>query len=119
MFAEDRMMEALLKTCVKFGPIAYKNPENYEARANLMWASQLAIITPVMMKYILNEDTVDKFVNYGTAVFDIDKSKPKMDIANEAIEKTKELFMEMGLTMTLRDVGIMNYHYKIISLLSC
>lgn len=59
-----------------------------------------------MMKYILNEDTVDKFVNYGTAVFDIDKSKPKMDIANEAIEKTKELFMEMGLTMTLRDVGI-------------
>lgn len=140
-FIQDRLMEALLKTCVKFGPIACKDPNNYEARANLMWASEwaingliscgkpgpwpahsiehqlsawydithghgLAIITPVMMKYILNEKTVDKFVSYGTNVFDIDRSKPKMDIALEAIEKTKELFIEMGLSMSLRDIGI-------------
>ena len=40
---QDRMMEALMKTCTTFGPIACKEPENYEARANLMWASEWAI----------------------------------------------------------------------------
>lgn len=39
----DRMMEGLLKTIIKFAPIAMNEPENYEARANLMWASSWAI----------------------------------------------------------------------------
>ncbi len=40
---QRNMCEALLKTLVKYGPIAYNEPENYEARANLMWCSSLAI----------------------------------------------------------------------------
>lgn len=43
MFMLDRIMEALMKTVIKYGPIAIKDPENYEARANLMWASSWAI----------------------------------------------------------------------------
>ena len=39
----DRMAEAMLKTCIQYGPIAYNDPTNYEARANLMWTSSLAI----------------------------------------------------------------------------
>ena len=39
----DAMAEAILKTCFKYGPIALEDPENYEARANLMWASSFAI----------------------------------------------------------------------------
>lgn len=42
-YVQDRLTEALLKTCIHYGPIAYREPENYEARANLMWASSLAI----------------------------------------------------------------------------
>lgn len=42
-FLQARMCEAVLKTCIKYGPIALAAPENYEARANLMWASSLAI----------------------------------------------------------------------------
>ena len=42
-FLQDRMSEALLLTCIKYGKIAIEEPENYEARANLMWASSLAI----------------------------------------------------------------------------
>ena len=38
----DRIGEALLKTVVHYGPIAYNEPENYEARAELMWASSLS-----------------------------------------------------------------------------
>ena len=40
---QDRLSEGLLKTCIQYGPVAYNEPENYEARANLMWASSLAI----------------------------------------------------------------------------
>lgn len=39
----DLMMEALMKTVVKYTPIALREPDNYEARANLMWASTWAL----------------------------------------------------------------------------
>ncbi len=42
-YVQDRLSEGLLKTCIHYGPIAYHEPNNYEARANLMWASSLAI----------------------------------------------------------------------------
>ncbi len=43
MYMLDTVMEGLMKTVIKYGPIAYQEPENYEARANLMWASSWAI----------------------------------------------------------------------------
>lgn len=42
-YLQDRMAEGLLKTCIKYGVVAVREPENYEARANLMWASSHAI----------------------------------------------------------------------------
>ena len=39
----DTVMEGLMKTVIKYGPIALDNPTDYEARANLMWASSWAI----------------------------------------------------------------------------
>lgn len=42
-FIHSRVCEALMKTVVEFGPKAIKEPKNYEARANLMWASSWAI----------------------------------------------------------------------------
>ena len=39
----DRFMEDVLKTVIKYAPLALKEPENYEARANLMWASSWAL----------------------------------------------------------------------------
>ena len=41
-FMLRRINEALLKTVIKYGPIALDEPENYEARANLMWSSSWA-----------------------------------------------------------------------------
>lgn len=140
-FLPDRMAEAMLKTCIKYGPIAMENPNDYEARANLMWTSSLAInglisfgktgewsvhgmehelsafydithgvglaiLTPHWMRYVLNEETLDKFVEYGINVWDIDKSLDKKEIANLAIDKTAQFFKEMGIPMTLREVGI-------------
>ena len=43
LFMLDTFMEGMLKTVVKYAPIAIAEPENYEARANLMWCSSWAI----------------------------------------------------------------------------
>lgn len=43
LFMLDTFMEGMLKTVVKFAPVAIAEPENYEARANLMWCSSWAI----------------------------------------------------------------------------
>ncbi|MFT5874733.1 MAG: alcohol dehydrogenase YqhD (iron-dependent ADH family) [Clostridium sp.] len=140
-FLQNRMAEAMLKTCIKYGEIALSQPENYEARSNLMWTSSLAInnlisygketewsvhamehelsayydithgvglaiLTPHWMKYILNDSTLDKFVEYGVNVWDLCESGDKYKIANEAIEKTREYFISLGIPTTLREVGI-------------
>ena len=43
LFMLDCFMEGMLKTVVKYASIAIAEPENYEARANLMWTSSWAI----------------------------------------------------------------------------
>ena len=42
-YVQDRFAEALLKTVIRYAPVAMEKPDDYEARANLMWASSLAI----------------------------------------------------------------------------
>lgn len=42
-YIQDRMAEAMLRTCIHYGPIAIAEPDNYEARANLMWTGSLAL----------------------------------------------------------------------------
>lgn len=140
-FMQDRVMEALLKTLVTYGPIACKEPDNYEARANLLWTSEwaingmiacgksgawpahsiehqlsayydithghgLAIITPVLMEYILNEKSLPRLVNYGVHVFDIDRTLPDIEIAKLAIQKTRDLYEEMGLNLDLGSLHV-------------
>lgn len=43
LYMLDCFMEGMLKTLVKYAPIAVAEPDNYEARANLMWTSSWAI----------------------------------------------------------------------------
>ncbi len=42
-FMLDTFMEGMLRTVIKYTPIAMSEPKNYEARANLMWTSSWAI----------------------------------------------------------------------------
>lgn len=39
----DREMEGMMKTVIKYAPIALEHPDDYDARANLMWTSSWAI----------------------------------------------------------------------------
>lgn len=42
-YIQSRIIEAILKTVIHYGPKAYDVPDDYEARANIMWASSLAL----------------------------------------------------------------------------
>lgn len=42
-FLIDRVIEGLIKTAIEFGPKAIENPQNYDARGQLMWCSSLAL----------------------------------------------------------------------------
>jgi alcohol dehydrogenase YqhD (iron-dependent ADH family) len=133
------MMNSVLKTCVKYGVLAVKKPDNEKARANLMWAASwaingfiasgansswqchameyqltnayhvthghgMAIVNLAWMKYILSEETLPAFCEYAKEVFDIEEMD-KEKAAMLAIEKTKELYESLGLSLTLRSIG--------------
>lgn len=42
-FVPDAMAEGLLRAIIKYTPMALQDPEDYEARAQLMWTSSLAL----------------------------------------------------------------------------
>lgn len=42
-YIQDKFCEGILETCIKYCPLALREPSNYEARSNLMWASSMAL----------------------------------------------------------------------------
>lgn len=148
-FLQGRFCEGILQTCIRYAPVTLKEPENYEARANLMWCSSmaingivsygegaawsvhpmehelsafydithgvgLAILTPYWMEYVLNDDTVWRFAEYGRNVWSITAGSD-YDIAREAITKTREFFVSLGLPSTLSEIGITDEHFDIMA----
>ena len=138
----DAFMEGAIKSLMKNVRIVLKDPENYDARAEIFYATTLgcngiyslgnsesgwpmhaiehalsghydinhgeglAIVTPRWMKHILSEKTLERFVSFGTGVFGIDPALPEMEIAEKAIQSIHDFYREIGLPMTLREVGI-------------
>ena len=138
----DAFMEGAIKSLMKNVRIVLEDPENYEARAEIFYATTLgcngiyslgnsesgwpmhaiehalsghydinhgeglAIVTPRWMKHILSEKTLERFVAFGTGVFGIDPALPEMEIVEKAIQSIHDFYREIGLPMTLREVGI-------------
>jgi len=146
-YLADSMAEAILRSCVKYGPKAIETPDDYEARANLMWNAAwaingflemgkpvawsvhrmehelsafydlthgvgLAILTPNWMRYVLSEKTEGRFARYGAEVWGLDRSLPDRELAEDAIQKTREFFTSLGLPATLSEVGIGPEHFE-------
>lgn len=43
LYMLDSFMEGMMRTVIRYTPVAIREPDNYEARANLMWTSSWAI----------------------------------------------------------------------------
>ncbi|MBE6824558.1 MAG: iron-containing alcohol dehydrogenase [Ruminococcaceae bacterium] len=155
LYMLDCFMEGLMKTVIKYAPIALEHPQDYDARANLMWTSSwaingfitgskqhewschpmehelsaiydithglgLAILTPRFLKYCLSEENAHKYVQFGINVFDIDKTLPKMEIANKAIDMLSDFFFNtLGLDDTFTKVGIKQQDFKVMAQKAC
>ena len=138
----DAFMEGAIKSLMKNVRIVMEQPDNYEARAEIFYATTLgcngiyalgnsksgwpmhaiehalsayydithgeglAIVTPRWMRHILNENTIERFVAFGTGVFGIDSTLPQAVIAEKAIDAIYNFYKEIGIPMTLREVGI-------------
>jgi len=154
-YFQERVIEGMLKTCIHYGPVACEKPDDYEARANLMWTASwaingfiacgkigpwpahaiehqlsayydvthghgLAVVIPSLMKYILSEKTAYIFSNYGKNVFNINPELSDFEIAEKAIEETRNLFKHMGLSLRLRDIGINSKDkFEVMALKAC
>ena len=66
-------------------------------------------------KYCLSDKTVGKFAEYGRNVWGIDEKQDAYEIANQAIDKTREFFNSLGLPATLRDVGIDEKNFAVMA----
>ncbi len=42
-FVQDKFSEGLLQACIRYCPVALQKPDDYAARANLAWASSMAL----------------------------------------------------------------------------
>ncbi|WP_300394381.1 iron-containing alcohol dehydrogenase [Fusobacterium sp.] len=145
-FLQNRLIEGILKTVIHYAPIAIENPKDYEARANIMWASSLGlnelvsygklstdwathniehqlsavydithgiglgILTPAWMKYVLSENNIHRFVDYGKNIWNL--SGTDMEIAEKSIEKTKEFFTSLGCPSSLSEINIDDTHFE-------
>ena len=71
----------------------------------------LAIITPKWMRFVLSNDTVDRFVRYAEEVWGIYGSD-KFAVAMEGIDKTEGFFVSLGMPKTLYEAGITDDRIK-------
>ena len=145
-FMQNRLIEGLLKTIIHYAPIALENPKDYEARANIMWTSSMAlnelvtygkestdwathqiehqlsavydithgiglgILTPAWMKYVLSDENIHRFVDYGKNIWNL--SGTDREIAEKSIEKTREFFTSLGCPASLSEINIDNRHFE-------
>lgn len=138
----DAFMEGAIRSVIKNVKIVLQNPEDYEARAEIFYATTLgcngiyslgnsysgwpmhalehalsayydithgeglAIVTPRWMKHILDhssgelhEQVVERLESFGRGVFGV-------QTADEAIRAIHDFYCEIGIPMTLCEVGI-------------
>lgn len=138
----DAFMEGAIKSLIKNVKIVLNNPQDYDARAEIFYATTLgcndiyslgnsrsgwpmhaiehalsghydithgeglAIVTPRWMQHILthttgnlHEQVVERCTSFGKNVFGVNTPE-------EAIRAIHDFYQEIGIPMTLREVGI-------------
>lgn len=136
---QDRMAEGLLLTLIEEGYKVLEKPNDYNVRANIMWASTmalnglistglvtdwathrighqitvthgldhgqtLAILLPSVM-YVKRDKKRAKLLQYAERVWNITSGNEDEKI-NQAINKTREFFENLGIKTRLRDYNI-------------
>lgn len=137
----DYIMEGLLKSLINSSKIAVKDPQNYEARSNIMWIATWALNTLVAkgkttdwMVHMIGQSVgaytdathgmtlsavsipyyryimpygLAKFKRYAINVWNVNpEGKTDEEIAKEGLEEMEAYMNELGLVMTLTELGV-------------
>lgn len=136
----DYIIEAVMTSLIKSSRKAIENPEDYEARSNIMWCATLglntvtglsktqdwevhniehqlgaytdcphglglAVISMPYYRYIY-KNGIDKFVRFAENVWNVNTDgKTKDEIALAGITCLENFAKELGIPMTLRELG--------------
>jgi alcohol dehydrogenase YqhD (iron-dependent ADH family) len=149
-YLNNRVVEGIMKTIIHYGPKALENPNDFEARANLMFSSTLAlngisgfgqvwdgfnhslehvlsayydiahadglsILAPHWMRYVLNDDNIDKFKEFAINVWDIENVGTAEEIAKKGIDKMETFYKSIGMPTQLSHVGITDSDFNDIA----
>lgn len=137
----DRLGEGLMTAIMNSGKMVMKEPNNYDARADLMLASilshngltgigrnqdwachmmgaqisghynavhgaTLSILIPAWAAYVY-KDNPDRFAQFAERVMGINvEGLSKEEAALQGIEKLKDFYRELGMPLTLKEIGI-------------
>ena len=136
----DALSEALMRSVVNASRIVIHDPENYEARSNIMWAATWALNnligcgkTEDWMVHMLGQALgaytdathgltlaavslpyyrlvlpygLPKFVRFAKEVWRVDPAnKTDEEIANEGLEAMHAWMREIGVAVSMRDLG--------------
>ena len=71
----------------------------------------LAVITPAWMRYILSEDTVERFADYAVNVWGFSRDQDAFTLASMGIDATEQFFMDCGLPTHLSELGVGEEHF--------
>lgn len=137
----DGIAEALMRTVIKNAKVLVKEPENYEARAEVMWAGSLshngltgcgtdggdwathkleheigamfdvahgAGLTAIWgswARYVCDA-RLDRFVKFAENVLGIAPRTDAAEMARAGIEAMEEFYREIGMPVSLTELGI-------------
>lgn len=137
----DYLAEGLMRSLVHSSRIAAVDPEDYEARSNIMWTAAWALNTLIAkgkttdwMVHMIGQSIgaytdathgmtlsaispayyrlvmpygLPKFARFATAVWDVDASgKTDEQTAAEGLERMEDWMREIGLVMSITELGV-------------
>ncbi len=92
MWSSSLALNGLIATGKNFMWSCHYIEHGLSAQYDITHGAGLAAITPKWMRYVLSNETVDKFCEYAINVWGIANSNDKYDIANKGINATEEYF---------------------------
>ena len=106
----DYISEGLMRSVLHASRIANKNPQDYEARSNLMWTATWALNTLIAkgkstdwMVHMLGQP---KFKRFAIEVWKVNpEGKTDEEIAEEGLKAMEDWMKELGLAMKISELG--------------
>lgn len=101
----DRLAEALLLTLKEQGPLALTDPQNYEVRANLMWAASLAL-NGLIGQGVPQDWTTHHIGHELTALYALDHARSLAVVLPAVLEARRQQKTQKLLQFGARVFGI-------------